>query len=49
MNMQLLHKLLKKAQEKPCTPILPQYVSKSFYAAWLIRFMNEPSGLKAHL
>lgn len=35
---------LKKAKEKHCTPssLPPQYVSKSFTGAWLIRFMNEP-------
>ncbi len=39
--------ILKKAKEKHCTPssLLPQYVSKSFTAAWLIRFMNEPDGI----
>lgn len=39
--------IFKKAKEKHCTPssLLPQYVSKSFTAAWLIRFMNEPDGI----
>lgn len=39
--------IFKKAKEKHCTPssLLPQYVSKSFTAAWLIRFMNEPDDI----